>query len=234
MAAILLGGGALIWRYLDRPARPANVMRVTTPPPGNPRVAGGPVAGDNAAKFNTIQTAAEADLPDGIHPGAAGDTLFKAGDTYFRALPAADGQTRYNFGFFTVKEGEWEHGYVTQGIRRILTQDDFAREIGVTDGQKTKLEELPAAPASKWPVAERDRFISQYQAWAAASGDAKTKAGEELLKSLGSYGEQKRAADQKTMTDRVTRAKAILNEKQIAKINPIPRWEIKTTQPAGK
>jgi len=235
MAAIILGGGAMIFRYLHRPVSPTRVMQVTTPVPGGPRAVGGPVQGSNAAKFNVVQAAAEAELPDGVHRGPEGDILFKAGDTYFRVVPQAEGEPRYTFGFFTFKDVEWEHGYLTQGIRRILAQDDFAKEIGVSEEQKKKLEDLPPAPASKWPAAERERFVSQYQGWLGAKDDDKKKAGEELLKLLRGYGDIRRAADQQTMIDRVTKIKAILNEKQIAKINPIPKWEVKPgTQPAGK
>ena len=233
MGLVLVAGGTLIWHYFHQLHRPANAMRVLTPPPSNPRVAGGPVVADNAAKLDVARIAAEDDLPDGIHPGGAGDALFKAGDTYFRVLQA-NGLPSYHFGFFTLKEGEWEHGYLTQGVRRILAQEDFAKEIGITDDQRSKLGELPAAPPARWPQADRDRFVAQYQTWAAATGDDKAKAGAELLKSLGAYGDQKRAADQKIMTDRAARAKAILTEKQLAKINPIPKWNVKTTQPAAK
>ncbi len=230
MGVILMGGGLLIWRYVYHPARPINVMHVTVPTPANPRMAGGDGA-DGVAKFNVVQTAGEADLPDGVHPAAAGNVLLKAGDAYMRVLPQADGKARYSFGYFTVKDGEWEHGYVTQGIRRILTQDDFAKELAVTEEQKSKLKELPEAPAAKWPEKEREGFIAQFEKWAAATGDEKAKVGAELVKSLKEFGEKKRAEDLKLMTNRVSRVKGILDEKQLGRINPIPKWEVKGTQP---
>jgi hypothetical protein len=229
---ILLGGGLLIWRYLYHPARPVNAMHVTLPTHGNPKVAGGPVMTGGINKFNVIQTAAEAALSNGIHPGANGDVLFKAGDTYLRVSPDKDGKPNFNFGYFTVSDVEWEHGYLTQGIRRILTQEDFAKEVGISGEQRIKLKELPEAPALKWPVGDREKFIAQYQKWVSAGGDEKEKVGAELIASLKKYGEQKREADLKVMADRVSRVRAILNEKQLARINPIPKWEIKTTQPA--
>lgn len=232
LTSIFLGGVLLIWHYL-RPAPAARVMHVTTPTLANPRMAGGPISPDNTARFNIIQAAAEAELTDGIHPGAAGDTLFKAGDTYFRVIPA-EPQPRYSFGYFTVTDAEWEHGYLTQGIRRILTQEEFAKEIAISAEQRKLLEALPEAPATKWPQGDREKFITQYQAWNAASGDKKTKAGEELIQSLKKYGEEKRAADLKAISDRVTRAKAILTEKQLARINPIPKWDVKTTPATAK
>lgn len=231
MGVILMGGGLLIWRYVYRPAGPVNVMHVTVPTPANPRMAGGD-GGNGVVKFNVVQTAGEADLPDGVHPGTAGNVLFKAGDTYMRVLPGEDGKARVGFGYFTVKDGEWEHGYVTQGIRRILTQDDFAKELGVTEEQKSKLKELPEAPATKWPEKDREKFIAQYQMCAAAKGDDSAKLGAGLVKGLKEYGEKRRAEDLKVMTDRVSQVKGILNEKQLGRINPIPKWEVKGTRPS--
>jgi hypothetical protein len=229
LGLFLLVGLGFIWKYVYRAPRPPNAIHVLTPPSGNPRVAGGPVAGDEAAKVNILQSAAEAELPDGVRPGPAGDTLFKGGDAYARF----EGE-RSSFGFFTVKDGEWEHGYLTLGVRHILAAEDFAAEIKVTAGQRERLEKLPAAPPAKWPQEDRDRFIAQYKMWAAATGDDKVKAGDELVKTLKTYGEQKRVADQKIMAERVAQIRAILNEKQLARINPIPKWDIKTTQPAVK
>jgi len=232
MGVILMGGGLVIWRYVYHPARPVNVMHVTVPTPANPRMAGGD-GGDGVAKFNVVQTAGEADLPDGVHAGTGGNVLFKGGDAYMRALPGENGKPRFSFGYFTVRDGEWEHGYVTQGIRRILTQDDFAKELGVTEEQKGKLKDLPEAPAAKWPEKERERFIAQYQMWAAAAGDEKAKVGDELVAGLKKFGEAKREADLMVMKNRVSRVKGILDEKQLGRINPIPKWEVKGT-PAGK
>jgi hypothetical protein len=230
LGVILMGGGLLIWKYVYRPAAPVNVMHVTVPTPANPRMVGGDGV-DGTTKFNVVQTAGEADLPDGVHAGTAGNVLIKAGDAYMRVSPGEKDRTRVSFGYFTVKDGEWEHGYVTQGIRRILTQDDFAKELAVTEEQKTKLKELPEAPASKWPEKDRERFIAQYQMWAAAKGDESGKLGAELVKGLKEFGEKKRTEDLKLMTDRVSRAKGILNEKQLGQINPIPKWEVKGTPP---
>jgi len=230
MGVILMGGGLVILRYVYHPAAPVNVMHVTVPTPANPRMAGGDGA-DGATKFNVVQTAGEADLPDGVHAGAGGNVLFKGGDAYMRALPGKDDKPSFSFGYFTVKDGEWEHGYVTQGIRRILTQDDFAKELGVTEEQKNKLKNLPEAPASKWPEKDREAFIAQYQKWAAAAGDEKAKLGDELVAGLKKFAETKREADLMVMKNRVSRVKGILDEKQLGRINPIPKWEVKGTQP---
>jgi hypothetical protein len=226
MAAILVGGGALIWRFVYRPALAQNAIRTVAPTADNPRVAGGPsgvlaAAGDAGIKINPVQAAAEADLPSGIHTRPGGDVLIKSGDAYVRLIPAAgDEPARQAFGYFTLPETEWEHGYLTQGVRRLLTQEDFAKELALTDDQRARLEKLPAAPSIRWTDAERDRLLALYN-------DAKTRG--EVVAALAAYAATKRAADQKVMTQRVKEIRAILSEKQLARINPIPRWPLTAT-----
>ena len=217
MGLILCTGGGLIWKYLYRPAPPVNAIRTVTPLPGNPRVAGGPPAGGSTLLIEAIKAAAaEGDLPDGLHPRGPDAMLVKAGDAYIR-VQQQEGQNRYTFGFFTLAEQEWEHGYLTLGMRHMLGQDDFAREIGLTDDQRALLEKLPAAPAARWPQGDRDRLIALYQ-------DPKSRP--QVVFALGAYATQKRAADQQVMSDRVRQIRAILNERQLARINPIPRWPL--------
>jgi len=230
MTAILVGGGALIWRFAYRPPLAPNAIHTVAPTADNPRVAGGPgvvfaAAGDAAQKINPVQAAAEADLPNGIHTRPGGEVLIKSGDAYVRLIPAAGGKpARQAFGYFTLPETEWEHGYLTQGVRRLLTQDDFAKELALTDDQRVRLEKLPAAPSIKWADAERDRLLTLYN-------DANARG--EVVAALGAYAAQKRAADQKIMTERVKGIRAILSEKQLARINPIPRWPLTAATPAS-
>jgi hypothetical protein len=226
MFLILIAGAGLIWKYLYRPAGtpPGNAMRVIMADPSNPRVAGGPPAGDVKVKEQAIKAAAEAELADGIHVRDGGDdVLVKAGDAYMKML-RHNGQTRYAFGFFTLNENEWEHAYLTQGIRRILEESEYAKELGVSEEQAARLAKLPEAPGAKWPAGDRERFVAKLREWeSAASDQAKDKVGEEMLKSFRLYAQQKRAADGKVIEERVKGIKLILNEKQIGRINPVKR-----------
>jgi Spy/CpxP family protein refolding chaperone len=226
MGAIVLVGSGLIWRYLYRPATPTNAVSTIIPSPSNPRVAGGPEA-DPALKSAVLKAAAEADLPDGVHALGADDILFKAGDAYLKVRRHDDGQPAYSFGSFALPDLEWQHGYLTQGVRRIVSQDDFAKELGVTDAQRKALADLPDPPAGKWPQADRDRFVALYKVWDKATGDAKAKAATDLVEALRAYADPKRAADQKAMSDRVGRITSILTPEQVTRINPIPRWDLK-------
>jgi hypothetical protein len=217
MGVILCAGGGLIWKYLYRPAPPANAIRTVVPLPGNPRVAGGPVAGGGELSLDALKAAAgEADLPDGLHPRGADAMLVKAGDAYIR-VQQHEGENRYTFGFFTLAEQEWEHGYLTLGVRHMLAQEDFAREIGLTDDQRARLEKLPAAPTARWPQGDRDHLIALYK-------DEKSRP--QVVAALGAYAAERRAADQKVMADRIRQIHSILNEKQLARVNPIPRWPL--------
>lgn len=225
MGILVIGGGLMIGKYVYRSNKP-NAMRVITPPPSNPRVAGGLPNASPATILAVAKAGAEADLPDGVHAGEGGATLFKSGDTYFRAIETKD-QPRYSFGFFTFAELEWEHGYLTQGVRRILAEEEFAAELGITDDQRTRLKELPTEPPSKWPLADREKFIALYQKWKKARGDEQTKAGEEVIKTLKTYGEKRRAESQKLMGERTAKIRAILTEQQVARINPEPRVAVK-------
>ncbi|MDB5321182.1 MAG: hypothetical protein JWN40_2813 [Phycisphaerales bacterium] len=213
MGLILVVGAGLIWKYLYHPPAPANAIRTIAPQPGSPHVAGGPAAKDAGIPVEALKAiAAEADLPDGLHLTSTG-TLIKAGDAYLRVR----GMDSYAFGFFTLSEQEWEHGYLSQGVRRMLTQDDFAKELALTDDQRARLEKLPAAPAAKWPQADRDRLIALYK-------DEKSRP--QVVAALAAYAAERRAADQKVMAERIRQFRSILTEKQLARVNPIPRWPL--------
>lgn len=231
MAALLIAGGGLIWKYVYRPPAPPHAIRAITPLPGGPRAAGNRQTDDQAFSAAALAAATEATLPDGPHP-RDGQVLFKAGDAYLRAV-AVDGQDTYSFGFFTLSEAEWDHGYLTQGVRRLLSQDDFARELDATDPQRAALRELPDPPPAKWPHPDRDRFVTMYKAWQNAPDPEKSRAASQLVDALRAYGHQKRVKDQETMTARVRQIRSILNERQIAKINPIPRWNTPATTRAA-
>jgi len=214
MGLILVVGAGLIWKFLYHPPAPINAIRTIAPLPGNPHVAGGPPASGGGISVESLKAiAGEADLADGIHITGSG-TLVKAGDAYLRIRD----KDSYAFGFFTLSDQEWEHGYLSQGVRRMLAQEDFAREVGLTADQRERLEKLPAAPAAKWPQADRERLIALYK-------DEKSRP--QVVSALAAYAAERRGADQKLMEDRIRQIRSILNEKQLAKINPIPRWPLK-------
>jgi hypothetical protein len=214
MGLILVVGAGLIWKFLYHPPAPGNAIHTIAPLPGSPRVAGGPPANSGGIPVEALKAmVAEADLPDGLHQTRSG-TLIKAGDAYLRVRD----KESYAFGFFSLSDQEWEHGYLSQGVRRMLAQEDFARELGLTADQRSRLEKLPAAPAAKWPQADRERLIALYK-------DEKTRP--QIVAALAAYAAERRAADLKVMDERIHAIRSILNEKQLARINPIPRWPLK-------
>jgi hypothetical protein len=228
MFLILITGAGLIWKYLYRPAGatpPGNAMRVIMADPTNPRVAGGEAPATVAKmKEKVIKAAAEAELADGIHVRDGGDdVLVKAGDAYMKML-RHNGQARYAFGFFTLNENEWEHAYLSQGVRRILEEGEYAKDLGVSEEQAARLKKLPEAPGAKWPAEDRERFAAKLREWETTANDqAREKIGEEMLKSFKLYAERKRATDGKVIEQRVKGIKLILNEGQIGRINPVKR-----------
>jgi hypothetical protein len=233
MAALVIAGGGVIWRYLYRPARPVPAVRVSAPAPGGPRVAGGKVTEDPRALAEVLEMEAEAGRPDGVYP-RAGQVLFKAGDAYFRVM-TAEGEERYSFGFFTMADVEWEHGYLSQGVRRMVADREFAREVGVSEKQLDRLGDLPEAPGAKWPAGDRERLMGMYRNWVKAENAEKVRVGNDLSAALRVYGEKRRSADDRVMAERVKAIRTILDERQVARINPVPRWEVPaTTRSTGK
>ena len=231
LAAIFVIGAALIATYLYRPPLPGPAIRTVVPTPDNPKVAGGraPV-NTEATRANALRALAEAGLPDGAHPDAPGGVLFKAGDAYLK-VAEDDRGPRLNFGFFTLADREWEHGYLTQGVRRLTTDGEYARELRLADDQLRRLREIPAPPPARWADADRDRFLALYQAWRTAEEKQKVPAATRLVEVLRSYATERRSADQRLMEQRATAIRAVLDERQLARINPIPRWELPTTTP---
>ena len=226
MGAILIGGAGVIGYFLYWPARETKAMQVVVPAAGMPRVAGGiQVAVANPATARAIrEAAADTELADGVYPRPGGEVLVKAGDAYLRARPVG-GHVGYAFGFFTLGEAEWEHGYLTQGVRRVLAEEEFAREMKLTPEQRKALEALPASPLGKWTNAERERFAGLHRNWEAATGVEKEKVGEALVTALRTYAEGKRSEDQKVMAERVRRIKEVLTKEQLGKVNPIREWK---------
>jgi hypothetical protein len=223
LSTILVGGLAVIWKYAYRPSKPPNLTRIIAPTPTNPRVAGGDAPADERTKAAVLKAAAESELPEGLHARATDDVLVKAGDTYMRVAPRNGQEPGYSFGYFTIAEREWEHGYLTQSLRRIAADEEYAKELGITPDQAKRLEALPAAPSSKWPEPDRKRFIDAYQAWSRAADPEKPKAAEELVRALKEFGERHRADDDKQMATRIDQIKSILTERQLAKVNPVKR-----------
>jgi hypothetical protein len=229
LSATLVGGLAAVWKFVYRPP---NASRVIAPSGISPKVAGGQQPADERTRVAVLAAAAEADLPDGAHKRGADEVLFKAGDVYMRVLPRlVGGEPTITFGYFTIADSEWDHGYLTQGVRRILADEEYATELGITPEQAKKLAALPEPPQPKWPEKDRARFADAYKAWAGLTEAEKTKAGEELTRSLKEYGEKRRQADQQAMTARIDQIKSILTERQVTKINPIPRWEVNKAKP---
>jgi hypothetical protein len=238
MAVILLAGGALIAKYIYQPQPSAPVLRTVVPSPSNPRVVGGPTADDPAARA-ILAAAADPDLPDGAHWALDGGFMFKAGDAYLKFKLENDGPpTRITFGYFTLSDEEWDHGFLTQGVRRLLLRDDFARRLALTDQQAKRLADLPPAPPSRLPDADRDRFLALFREFDLRRDDvqargehARAAAEAKLVKALADYATTTRASNQKRMADRVAAIRSILTEAQLARINPIPRWELPASRP---
>ena len=224
LGVILISGAGLIWKYIYQPPAPPNAMRAIVPAPGGPRVAtNNPAA--SPLRGDALLAAAEASLADGAYP-REGHILFKAGDAYLRAAPADAGAANdLRFGYFTVTEAEWEHGYLTQGVRRILGSETEAKELGVTADQIKKLEALPLAQRVKWSAKEMETFAELFKAWKTASVEARVAQTKVIVEALRSAAEPKRAAETKAMTERVAQIKMILDEKQVGKLNPIPKWD---------
>lgn len=193
------------------------------PTPANPHVAGGEAPADDRTRAAVLKAAAETELPDGLHARAKDDVLIKAGDTYMRVTPRDGQEPGYAFGYSTIAEIEWQHGYLTQSLRRIAADEDYAKDLGITADQAKRLEALPAPPFAKWPEADRKRFIDAYQAWSRVADAEKPKAAEELVRALKDFGQRHRADDQKLMATRIEQIKSILTERQLTKVNPVKR-----------
>lgn len=224
LGALFLGGLTFILLYLA-PWKKDNVSRTLTPSPHAPRVAGGPSANPTQAA-QAVMAAREADLEDGVHRLGDQTLLFKSGDAYMK-VRIQDNQDAFSFGFYSLSDLAWEHGYLSQGVRRIVSQPDFARELSVTSAQVDQLEKLPTAPATKWSDEQRQRVTDAYAKWKAAAGGDRDRAAAQVLAQLNTSAKQKKSADDATMTARLNAIRAILTEAQLQKINPLPRWEAK-------
>jgi len=234
MLAIMLAGGTLIWKYLYRPPAP-HQTNVVAPAPGQPRIvrSGGNLAAPQPTA-DALAAAREAELPDGVHGLAGGGTLVKAGDAYLKAFPRADDpQPSFSLGFFSVDDSQWEHGYLSNGVRRVLADGEYAKSLGVTAEQVKQLEDLPAAPAMRWPDEARERLSKLYAKWKSADEKEKPDAARALLAELQSVAQAKRSADQQSMTQRVAKIRSILTARQVEAMNPIPRWNLPTTKKSG-
>jgi hypothetical protein len=210
---------------LYRPAGEAKVMRAVVPSPGMPRVVGGSQGAPNAATLAAVRGVVEDEqLPDGVHVRPGGEVLVKAGDAYLRARNFG-GEWRYAFGYFTLGEREWEHGYLTQGVRRLLAEEEFAREVGLTEEQRGKLKALPEPPAAKWSEVDREKLAGLHRAWDRATGEEKARAEQAMVEGLRTYAEGRRAAEREVMERRVEGIKGVLNGGQLEKVNPIRKWK---------
>lgn len=224
LATLFLAGAGGILIYL-KPWQKPKVARVTAPSANTPRVAGGPSA-DPTRTAQAIMAAREADLEDGCHRLDEQTLLFKTGDAYFK-VRTQEGEDSYSFGSYSLSDLAWEHGYLSQGVRRILTQADFAKELGVTKAQVDKLEDLPAPPATKWEQKERQKVLDVYGQWKAAAGGERERKVSDVLAQLKAVAGRKKSADDAAMAARVKSIRAILTAEQLQQINPIPRWEVK-------
>lgn len=224
LGALLLGGLTFILLYLA-PWQKNNVSRTVTPSPHAPRVAGGASANPTQAA-QAVLAAREADLEEGVHRLDEQTLLFKSGDAYLK-VRTQDNQDAFSFGFYSLSDLAWEHGYLSQGVRRIVSQPDFARELSVTAAQVDQLDKLPAAPPTKWSDEQRQPVIAAYAKWKSAAGGERDRQTKHVLDQLKATANQKKSADDTAMTARVTAIRAILTEAQLQQINPLPRWEVK-------
>jgi hypothetical protein len=236
MAMILLAGAVLVFKYASRPppAPAPKAINVVTPAPGQPRIArsGGSPAPTPPA-IDPLLVAREAELPDGIHTPPTGGTMVKAGDAYIKATRfPEDPAPALSFGSFTVSDEQWVHGYLSNGVRRLLGDIEYAKSLRVTPEQLKQLEALPAEPSMRWPKQARDRFADLYKKWEATPPAQKPAAQKELVGALRDYAQAKRAADQTAMGQRVAKIRAILTGPQVEKLNPIPRWDLPATKPS--
>jgi hypothetical protein len=186
--------------------------------------------GPPAISADALAAARENELPDGVHI-KDDQVLFKIGDAYLKCT--RKGQDP-RFGFYSVSESEWEHGYLSLGVRRIVADESFVRELGLSREQVDKLENLPAAPSPRWADADRGRFTKLLDEWARLRDQANPAKGQEILKQLATYASARRSALDKSLSDRVKIIKETLTPAQLAKINPIPRWNLSTTRPATR
>jgi hypothetical protein len=224
LAAIVVAGSVAIWKYLYRPAPAPNAIRAIAPPPGM-RVVG---SGKPPSNADALAIEREAELADGVYI-KDDKALFKAGDAYLKSTAKGDDP---RFGFYSINDLEWDHGYLSLALRRIEADEAFVKELGLTKEQVQKLQNLPEAPSGKWPDADRARFARMLDEWGRANDQA-AKA-QEILKELGTYATARRAAVDARIADRVKIIKTTLTPEQLAKVNPIPRWNLPTTRAATR
>jgi hypothetical protein len=233
MGLILLVGLGLIVKYVYRRPSQRNAIHVVTPAPGQPRVArsGGSVPGTGPA-IDVGAIAREAELSDGIHPlGGNGGTLVKAGNAYLKVFGRReDGDQAISLGFFTVSDEQWVHGYLSNGVRRALGDEEYAKELGVTSDQRKGLERLPAEPPPRWPAVVRERLVGLYKEWESAGEDEKSGVGNQLIDALGAAAKTKHDADEVAMRERVMRIRSILMPAQAQQMNPFPKWNLPTSR----
>jgi len=216
MAVVVLGGAALVWRlaYLQRgDDSSANAIRAVVPPPGGRVAESGRVDAANHKAAAALAAAAEANLPDGVYPRAGGGRLVKAGDAFLYVGPERGEGRVLRGGFFTVDEAEWEFGYLAEGVRRILAEPAYAAEAGVTAAQRDALAALPAAPDLAWPREELEGIA------------ARVDAPSEVVTLLRQTAAARRAAGLEAIRAYGARVRAVLSVEQVARLNPIPRWE---------
>jgi hypothetical protein len=232
LAAIVIGGGTLIYKYLYRPPAPPAAIEVVTPGPGQPRVArSGGNAPATAPALDLLVVAREADLDDGVHRLPAGGTLIKAADAYVKAFDGTpDAAPSLSFGYFTVSQAQWEHGYLSNGVRRLSGDGEYAKSLGVTAEQLKKLEDLPPEPPMRWDNQARDRFSKLYAAWRSAGEAQRSAAAGVMVRQLAEYARGKRDADDAMRRRRVERIRSVLTPDQVRAMNPIPRWDLPTTR----
>ena len=235
MAAIVVGGGGFIYYYLFRPP-PRNSIKVITPAPNDPRIArsGGDAPSGNPA-IDPLLVARESEMGDGVHALPTGGTMVKAGDAYVKAFDHPDNAApTMSFGFFTLNDAQWEHGYLSNAVRRLLGDAEYARSLSVTADQLEKLEDLPPAPALRWPDDVRRRFVEMYGKWRGAAEKDRAAAAGTLVRELHAYAKDRRAADERAMGERVRRIRSVLTAKQMEAMNPIPKWDLPASRPVGR
>jgi hypothetical protein len=140
----------------------------------------------------------------------------------------------FSFGHYTVSDDQWTHGYLSQGVRRILADPEFAQSLAITKDQLKQLASLPPAPGPRWPKESRDRLTDLYTKWDTAPAPQKPAAANQLTQALRDDAKSKHTADQDAISKRLTQIRATLTPQQLEKLNPIPHWDLPATQPATR
>ena len=119
--------------------------------------------------------------------------MVKAGDAYLKAtrLPE-DPAPLFSFGHFSVTDDQWTHGYLTSGVRRILSDPEYAQSLNITPDQHEATRIPPPAPATRWPKETQGRLADLYKKWESAPTAQKPAAANDLITTLRQQAQTRR------------------------------------------